>query len=204
MLLEYPTLACPRCDARLPREHYNHAWAIRCEVCKNLVQARTFPALAAPERAAQLGRRVLSDSDASCFHHPDRQAETVCDACGKFLCGLCDIAYDDAHYCSGCIEEGKRKGKMSEVVDSVSTPSGLALPLIILVGFYPFIGLVATIVALYFAIRHWHEASVVRSYRIRNSVAIVIGLVALGVQLFAYLPMFGGLFFGSDPGGPGW
>ena len=43
-----------------------------------------------------------------CLKHPDREAVTVCAACGKPLCAECVVAISDRSYCSElCAEKGE-------------------------------------------------------------------------------------------------
>lgn len=97
-----PPLGCGHCGAALAEPRDGEA---TCPRCATTAEWTLFPAAnrptTAPARAALPG-----DSGATCFHHPSRRAERICDGCGRFLCALCDVAYHDQHLCPACIAAG--------------------------------------------------------------------------------------------------
>jgi len=57
---------------------------------------------------------AVAAGEATCFHHDQKRAVATCDACGKFLCPLCDVEVGSAHFCTGCFALGARKGGIPE------------------------------------------------------------------------------------------
>ncbi len=73
---------------------------------------RAFPALIHGPRAGAAGEILADPTLAACFFHPTRKAAVPCDACGRFLCALCDCELDSRHLCPSCLSEGKKKGRL--------------------------------------------------------------------------------------------
>jgi len=95
-------LTCPQCGAPLacrltPRQ------SCPCEACGAITTLHLFPAVLEGDDAQTVPNRITDSEEATCFNHGDRKASVVCDGCGKFLCALCDIAWDERHLCSQCV-----------------------------------------------------------------------------------------------------
>jgi hypothetical protein len=54
---------------------------------------------------------VISEGEAACFYHPDKRATVPCEACGRFLCALCDVEVGGKHFCPGCLGAGGKTAK---------------------------------------------------------------------------------------------
>ena len=57
--------------------------------------------------SAHAGQAVAGG--ATCFYHPAHTAQVPCDACGRFLCALCDLPLADRHLCPACVDTLSRK-----------------------------------------------------------------------------------------------
>jgi hypothetical protein len=111
-----PWLACGSCRAPLPPEEANTG-VRACPACGAPWEARVFPAATRAHRA-EAGDRLLDDSESSCFYHPGKRAERVCDGCGRFLCGLCDLELKTGHLCPACAAKGVAGSKPATVKDA--------------------------------------------------------------------------------------
>jgi hypothetical protein len=94
-------LECPSCRLPLPDGFDVAPTVERCDSCGTRLRFATFPAL-------------FRSGEATCFHHEQKRAVTTCDACGKFLCQLCDVEVPNGHFCTHCFEAGARKGSLPE------------------------------------------------------------------------------------------
>ena len=107
-----PFIPCPGCGSPLPEAHYNTGRLDPCPSCAALVQTEVFPAFYQPVPRGQTGERIVVEGEASCYNHPEKRALTHCEACGRFLCALCDMHLDGQHLCPDCLETGRRTGRL--------------------------------------------------------------------------------------------
>jgi hypothetical protein len=147
-----------------------------------------FPALFRSASASQAGEAVVLEEMSSCFYHAQKKAVTLCEACGRFLCGLCDLEFAGQHLCPQCLEGGRRKGKMKSLENHRVLYDSMALwiaifPLLL----YPFLIITAPL-AIFVAVRYWHRpSSIIPRTNIRKILAIFLGLIELFiVGFFAY------------------
>ncbi len=97
----------------------------------------------------------MTDDESSCYYHPGKSAEVVCDGCGRFLCSLCNIDFEGRHFCPACLENTSRTGETGRFrtqhvyYDSIA----LAVAVVPLLIFY--LALLTAPVAIYLALRHW-------------------------------------------------
>ena len=88
---------------------------IPCPGCGTPTRTLIFPALFRESAPGTAGESLTADDDASCFYHPGKKAVIPCDVCGRFLCALCDVAFNDQHLCPSCLEKGKQKRKIKNL-----------------------------------------------------------------------------------------
>src|SRR5258708_17744559 len=105
-------VACTKCRTPVPPELYNTHELRTCPSCRARLQIEVFPAVLRPPGPGASGEAVVTDGEASCFYHPAKRAVVPCDSCGRFLCAVCDVEMDGQHLCPGCIESGRKKGRM--------------------------------------------------------------------------------------------
>ena len=117
--------------------------------------------------AGEPGEAVLLEGEAGCFFHPQKKAVVHCDGCGRFLCGLCDCELHGKHYCPGCLEAGRKKGRIQNLENQRTLYGGVALSLALLpLIFRGLLTLVTAPIAIYIAIRYWNAPrSIVSSGR---------------------------------------
>lgn len=102
------TVLCRKCKTPLPREVKNTGHLMACSNCGEAFRLDLFPAIVSKEKTD--GPKSITDIDqATCFNHETYQAESVCDSCGRFLCGLCRISFHGGTSCAACIQEMKSK-----------------------------------------------------------------------------------------------
>jgi hypothetical protein len=155
-----------------------------CPKCGAAIQAYVFPAIR-HVAVGKGGEALLSDTEASCFYHPQKKAAAACETCGRFLCALCDVDFNGRHLCPACIEAGKKKGKMTNLENRRVLHDHIALSLAFLpILIYP-LTFVTAPAALYYAIRYWKTpSSILPRTRIRNILAIFIALMQIAAWCF--------------------
>ena len=117
-----------------------------------------FPALFRETAPGSAGEVLLTDSEAGCFFHAQKKAVVVCEACGRFLCALCDVELDGRHLCLGCVEASRKKNQMQGLenrrvlYDSMALGLALGPPLTLALWFFT---IFTAPMALYVALRYW-------------------------------------------------
>src|SRR5579859_7190467 len=109
------TLQCPACSAPMPGALFNQPELKPCPQCGRLCQIEVFPALFQPVVHGRDGEPLLIEGEASCFYHVQKKAIVPCEACGRFLCALCDCELHGKHFCPACLETGKQKGRIEKL-----------------------------------------------------------------------------------------
>src|SRR5688572_22390826 len=107
-------ILCPACYTALPPSHFNTRSFETCPACQARIQAEVFPAAFRILGPGQTGERILLQGESSCFYHEQKKAVVPCDACGRFLCALCDVDLNGKHLCSQCLDTGRQKGSLQE------------------------------------------------------------------------------------------
>ena len=106
-------LHCPRCATPLPASLVNAPSFLPCPVCNVPLLTRAFPALVRPATRGLTSGQITDVGQAACFYHPHKTAHVPCDACGRFVCALCDVELQGQHLCPSCVEAGRRKGTLT-------------------------------------------------------------------------------------------
>ncbi|MBX3177228.1 MAG: B-box zinc finger protein [Candidatus Hydrogenedentes bacterium] len=150
---------CGSCESALALPPVPGAGTLGCPVCRTASRVWVYPALFR-ETAGDRGQRLLDESQASCMNHPDKQATVVCDGCGKFLCGLCDVDWNGEHLCAPCVQRRAKGGAAGRGRNAYIHYDSLALGVVLLsIITMPFFGLGGFIapVTFYVAWRYWRE-----------------------------------------------
>lgn len=171
---------CPKCRTALGSDLLNLGQFAPCPACGAQLQVEAFPALTRPIVQGNAGETSLVAGESTCFYHETKKAVVACDACGRFLCDLCDLDFESQHLCPACLEIGKRKKTIVHLEDWRPLYGRQALMLAL-------VPLLATgLGALYLCIRHWKTpGSLVRPARWQMPVALalaslqVVGLAIL-------------------------
>ena len=175
-----PTLIhCPKCKAALLDQVFNRDFA-PCPSCSEPLQIEVFPAMFRRVETGGSGELVMTGSEASCFYHPQKRAVLPCEACGRFLCALCDCEHNGRHLCPACLEAGRSKGKIKSLENVRTRYDNVALAL----ALYPILIFYFTIItapmALYVAIRYWRAPmGLTQRSRVRFVVAILLAVLQL-------------------------
>ena len=171
---------CSKCQTELRAELFNSGRFVACPVCVAQLWIETFPALVRPISKGTAAEPAVLSGESVCFYHETKRASAVCDLCGRFLCGICDCELNGKHYCPGCLESGKQKGRIDELQTSRVLHGRQALILSLL----PFF--ISGLAAIFLAIRHWNSSdSLVSPRRWHMPLALVCGIMQ--TLFFSYL-----------------
>ena len=191
-----PLIQCPSCRAWLVEGILNQPDFVPCPACGVPLLAEVFPALFRTVAAGQSGERLLVEGESSCFYHPQKKAVLPCDACGRFLCALCDCPLHGRHFCPACLEAGRTKGKIKNLENERTLYDNIALSLVILpialmITYY--FTLIMAPMAIYVAIRYWKApGSIVRRTKVRFMLAVLIALLEIGGWSTYFVFVFSG------------
>ncbi|MGQ9591845.1 MAG: hypothetical protein ACUVYA_16315 [Planctomycetota bacterium] len=181
--MEPSSETCIRCGVEIAPRFLNRPEFTACPRCGTLFRVEVFPAFFRPERRGEDGEPILSGEETGCFSHADKRAVRTCDACGRFLCALCDCEFGDPHLCPACIESGRKKGRIRSLEDGRVLYDSIALAL----ALYPVVILplilyscITAPIALWIAIRHWKTpTSILRRTKARHVIAIAASALQL-------------------------
>jgi hypothetical protein len=182
---------CPKCNGPLRAAALNLPALTPCPSCQVPLRVEVFPALFRPVASGSAGEAVLLEGEASCFYHPEKKAAIPCEACGRFLCALCDCELQGRHFCPGCLESGRKKGKIHFLENRRTRYDDIALALAIYpLLVYPFTILTAP-VAIYVAVRYWKAPrGIIRTSKWRYVLAVILALLQLtgwGVLIYSMI-----------------
>jgi hypothetical protein len=180
-------LPCPRCGRTLDSAAWIDGESGVCQNCFLDFDFVGFPALSArPPKVVP--KAVLVAEHATCFHHPENQAEAVCESCGRFLCSVCAIEFAGRLLCPECIRASTKTDINS--VGSRVLYGGIAMALAVVpLLVWPFTVITAP-VALGTVFIGWRKPrSLVSAGRGRLVAAGIIAAaeIAAWVSVLAYL-----------------
>lgn len=193
MALVHEPLNCWRCERQLSLSAIN-AGIVACEACGHQQRVELFPAYFRAPEEGRNGERLLIDDESSCFYHPTKKAEVVCDACGRFVCALCALELSGGNVCPRCFDAARQgKGEIQPLTDRQKRGDKQALMLAALPLLMWPITIVTAPIALFLCIRHWNDA---RNSPVGGSgtkyAALLLALGELGIWGL----VFAALFFG--------
>jgi hypothetical protein len=185
------------CDTPVLERAINQNTLMECKGCSALLDVEVFPALFRQNTTGQTGELVVLEGDASCFYHPNKKAVCPCEACGRFLCALCDCDFNGDHFCPACLETGKTKGKIKNLENQRTLYDSIALSLVIVpivTLLFWFMTIITAPAALITALVYWNAPrSIVHRTKVRYVIAIVFALAEIGAWAFGLYFVFSSL-----------
>jgi DNA-directed RNA polymerase subunit M/transcription elongation factor TFIIS len=172
-------ISCPRCGGPLASDRFNSDALTSCPQCRAESQVEIFPAFFRRPESDPRDERIVVEGESSCFYHPQKKAVVPCEACGRFLCALCDVELEGQHLCPNCLESGKRKGTLQSLENSRMLYNRQALVLSMVPLF------ITGLAAIYMVVRYWKAPpSLVSPARWAMPTALVLGsLQVIGLAL---------------------
>jgi hypothetical protein len=180
-------ILCPNCNGSLPE------WLLRnrltkslCPSCYSDLTVELFPALLRKQEAIDERTLRLGEGEASCFEHATKRAVSLCNHCGRFLCGLCEVEIEGKVWCPACLELDKPAPRLSALEKRRTLYDSIALALATWPAVLMFSPSVITApMVVYLAIRHWKTpSSLVPRSKWRFVVALIVAGLELGLIVF--------------------
>lgn len=183
-------LTCTKCSVPVPAELYNLPRLTPCPACAAPLLINVFPAFVRTTTSV-MAESLLIQGESSCFYHTEKKAVLPCDSCGRFLCALCDVDFNGQHVCPTCLEVGKKKGKIKNLLNHRTRYDSIAIALAVFPLLIFYITPLTAPIAIYIAIRYWNApvSIVPRRHKVRYVSAIVIASLqiigwAVGIYYF--------------------
>ena len=172
-------IRCAACFSSVPPDAWNRESGSRCNGCSATLEAWVFPSIRATLRGAAASA-VLEASEASCFYHAESRAHAVCDKCGRFVCGLCDLELGRHHYCPACLQSGMAEDALGNLEARRVMWDTAALALAVLPALVIWPTILTGPIALFAAIWWWRRpSSIVPRTKFRFILAIVLALAQI-------------------------
>jgi hypothetical protein len=127
---------------------------------------------------------VMVEGESSCFYHPQKKAVVPCEGCGRFLCALCDCILHGRHFCPGCLDTGKKKGKIKSIETDRTLYDSIALGVAVLPLLIFWLTIITAPIALYMGIRYWNAP---RSIVHRTRIRLVLAMIFASLELVGWI-----------------
>lgn len=186
---------CPKCQAALSQTAFNRDEFAPCPSCSAALQIEIFPAMFRRAESGRTGEAIMLEGEASCFFHPQKKAVLPCEACGRFLCALCDCEHQGQHLCPSCLETGRTKGRIKSLENKRIRYDNMAF-LVAIIAFLPpiiYFSFITAPATLYIAIRHWRSPLGLTQ---RSRIKLVIAAVIASLQIAGWAALLIALFMG--------
>ena len=185
-------ITCGNCDAEISPAFWRGDDFLRCSRCGQPVSVMVFPALLSGPATGQTGKQRLDQEEASCFFHPDRQAERACDYCGRFVCALCDLDFGQKHICPSCLDAAGENREIAVDIEHrrvcYEEVAFLLAALPLILGFLMWwLWIISGPAAIFVALWSWKRSSKFGSTgTLKRLAAIMLG----GAEVFAWILIF--------------
>ncbi len=171
---------CGKCATSLSVPADSAQLSVACPSCEAESSVNIFEALFRAIQPGGAGEAVLTETESNCFYHSDKKASAICDACGRFLCALCDIDFAGRHLCPTCLETGEKKEKLDTLKRECTRHDVIALTLAVVPMFlFMFPTMFTAPVTVYYVVRYWKEPRIVPYNRWRFLVALIIAVLQI-------------------------
>ena len=183
-------ISCTRCKTPLRTQVLNTFALTPCATCNEPIRADVYPALFRKLPSGHSGVPLQGEKEASCFYHPAKKAAVACSACGRFLCVLCDVEFNDRHLCPACLEKGKTKRKIKNLENQRICYDTIALSIALISSLFIWPTILSAPIVLYMVIRYWKAPG---SIIPRSKIRFVLAFLIAGLQIVGWIFFIGGL-----------
>ncbi len=183
-------IECIKCNNMLDGAMANTGELQSCSSCGALTRIDVFKAQSRDRPSASAAETLLEDGAAGCFYHPRKKAVIPCSACGRFLCSLCDVELDGSHICFSCLETGKKKKKIQNLVNNRTLHDSIALSLALYPALIVYPTIITAPIVFYVCIRYWKApTSLLARTKIRFIIAGILAILQIlgWILLFVYI-----------------
>ena len=180
-------ISCTRCKTPFGAETVNTFALVPCPTCNTPVRADVYPAIFRKLPFGHSGDLVQTEQESGCFYHPAKKAVVACSACGRFLCALCDVDFNNQHLCPMCLEKGKTKRKIKNLENHRVCYDKIALFVALISMLFIWPTLVSAPIVLFMVIRYWNAPrSIIPRTKIRFILAFGIACLQIGVWVLIF------------------
>ncbi len=185
-------LSCSRCGVPLPDSPDELGRLERCPGCLVRTKVTLFPAYhRSLTTAAGAGGMAVSEGEATCFYHAQKRAVALCDGCGRFLCGLCNMEVSPQHFCPSCLESLGNQGRIQSLERQRTRYDQIVWSLLVVPAIIWPVAVVTAPTALGLALWKWKSAeSLVHRPRVSLGIAIPLALTEIGLTLTFWILLF--------------
>ena len=183
-------ITCTRCKTPIHAETINTFELIPCSSCKEPIRADVYPAFYRRLPSGRTGDPLQAEKEAGCFYHPAKKAAVACSACGRFLCALCDVEFNDQHLCPACLQKGKTKRKIKNLENHRVCYDKIALFVALISMLFIWPTLISAPIVLFMVIRYWNAP---RSIIPRTKIRFILAFGIACLQIAAWALFFGNL-----------
>ena len=177
-------VACIKCEDTLQWETFNTPDLSPCPSCGVLTRVNVFPALFKEHPPGRRGEALPVDQGAACFYHQKKKAIIPCEACGRFLCALCDVEFNGRHVCPSCLELSRTKHKIKNLENNRTLYDTIALALAIIPMLMVWPTIITAPLAIFMAIRYWNAPT---SILPRTKARLISAMIIAGLQIAGWI-----------------
>lgn len=143
--------------------------------------ADIFNAFFRSDNQLALGEYVQEQGQAECFYHPGKKAVVACTQCGRLLCALCEVPFDDGHsLCMNCLSASRAGAGKIRFDKSRMLYDNLAVYLAFFPLLFVFVTIVTAPAVIYIVLRYWNApGSILPRTRIRFIIALIMAVIQL-------------------------
>ena len=161
-----------------------------CSACQGPIRADVYPALFRKLATGRGGTPLQSEKEASCFYHAAKKATVACSTCGRFLCSLCDVEFNDRHLCPACLEKGKTQRKIKNLENHRVCYDTVALLIALISTLFIWPTILSAPIVLFMVIRYWNAPG---SIIPRSKIRFVMAFGIAGLQIVGWILVIGGI-----------
>ena len=182
-------ITCTQCRTAINSQALNTYALTACVSCGTPIRTDVYPALFRKLPSGQGGAPIQGE-EASCFYHPAKKAAVACSACGRFLCALCDMEFNDRHLCPACLEKGKTKRKIKNLENHRVCYDTVALAVALISTLFIWPTILSAPIVLFMVVRYWNAPG---SIIPRSKIRFILAFAIAGLQIAGWVLFFGGL-----------
>jgi hypothetical protein len=171
---------CTQCTKPLNTATYNSGRPEKCPSCGASLIVYAFPALYKFVSEGAPAETLLVDSEASCYYHPDKKAVIPCSICGRFLCALCDVEFNEKHLCISCLESSRKNKKVRNLENHRVLYDSIALWISIIPMLVFYFTIITAPFAIFMVFRYWKAPS---SIIPRTKLRFIVAFIFSGAQI---------------------
>ncbi len=188
--MAFKSISCTKCDSAIPLSQEATQWKLSCQKCNSSLDVYSLPAFY--RKQVSSGVAINSaDGSSSCFFHPEKQAEWICEKCGRFFCELCHIELLGRKLCPPCMASTAKRDEGVKINTRCTLHDQITLSIAILPLFFWPLTVISSGAVFYYGIKHWNSPGGIRgASRTRLWIAFLIAFLQIGFWislLFGFL-----------------